>query len=187
MIFYVGSPASVMEQTKEIIHTIRQVGHTISFDWTHPKADGGQGDVRVSWRDDPDAARAHAIAERSAIKSSEVVVLNLPPDPVGAGCFWEAGMATGLCMYEHKVVWILNYERYPRDLVFFYLPECHFLSLKREFPAALLLCKASEIEDPEARAREVERVCDFYTDRFGAEFPDYIQHPQRESAVRWVT
>lgn len=131
MNFYVASPAIIIEEAREVIKLVKETGHRITFDWTHMKEDGGQGVIRESWKEHPSEGTVHSSKEREAIRYADKVILILPEvGNRGLGCFIEFGIAMGMC----KPVWVLGRHRYPKDSVFFYLPEVRFLEDKELRP-----------------------------------------------------
>lgn len=162
MKFYVAGPAAEIDMCRKLIRMVHEVGHEITFNWTHHKDDGGEGDIRNSW-DVSDKAReeacAHACKERDGVQEAKILVFWLPSNPrTGKGCYWEAGIASA---DDDKVIWLLNRDVHKSDLVFYHLPNCHELSM-RAFEAALRVCKIAEIQEEEVRRTELEKVAKVY-------------------------
>jgi len=125
--FYVAAPGAIIEEAHSVIQMIHGTGHLVTFDWTWMKEDGGEGEMRDSWRDDRKGGEVHAEKERQAIKRCDIVALLLPgPSNAsrGRGCYIEVGMG----LAYGKEVWVVGMERFPFDSVFFSLPEVKFVT-----------------------------------------------------------
>lgn len=145
MKFYIAAPGSLREEARRYGVLVESFDHEVTFKWMVLKAEGGQGVIRKSWRLHREEARHHALLEKDAVLHCDILILLLPKIAAhGAGCFWEAGIASG----TGATIWIVGHDEWERDLVFTYLPECHFLADMDDVRAALEFATANESEDP---------------------------------------
>lgn len=163
-----AAPGTLKKEATALAALCEEVGHEVTFKWFILKKEGGPGILRSNWRTSPEEAREHASIERQAICDADVLILLLPDRDTwehrnsnGAGCFWEAGIMSALTMTTNKHVWIVGHDNWARDLVFMYLPECHFLTAT-ECRAALEFARAQEIEDPETSEERRRSIVDSY-------------------------
>lgn len=90
-----------------INHTIRELGHTITHDWTVWEEENPSKD-RTAQR------HSAAMLDYAGVHASDLVIFWDHPEANGAR--WEAGMAIGM----GKPVWIVEYKN---DVVFDALPQ----------------------------------------------------------------
>lgn len=117
--FYIAGRLSAVPEVQKIRDLVRDHGHHVTFDWTVTEEEGGEGEMRSSWKDAPERARQLSLAERKGVELADFLILHLSARTGGVGCWVEYGMAAAM----HKPLWIMQNELYPRDSVFFYLPE----------------------------------------------------------------
>lgn len=145
---YVAAPAVERDLAVRIMDMVRGYGHEITFDWA-----GEEADIRPHWRGQRDEGRTHAEKERSGVKEAGLLILVLPSEKYkerGLGAYIEFGMAAG----QNKTIWVVGFEDFSRDSIFFCLPEVHLLTLE-EADAALRMARDTELaNEAEQRARD---------------------------------
>jgi len=106
---YVAGSTKDRERVREVMDVIQEAGHTLTFNWLGP-----EGEIRASWKEDPERAREIAQSEIQGVRDAEVVVLVLHDKILGAAI--ETGAAM---MSETPVIVFGNH----RESVFWYLPN----------------------------------------------------------------
>jgi len=118
---YVAAPGVIKEKAKKAMDHVRAEGHEITFDWI------ANENFRPHWRDHREEGRIHAEKEREGAVTCAVLILIMPPKELldrGLGCFIEFGMSAG----NYRTLWIIDYEDYSRDSIFYCLNDVHFLT-----------------------------------------------------------
>jgi hypothetical protein len=128
---YVAAPAVEIDTAKAIIALVERYNHTITFNWTHPVEEGGEGIVRPHWRDHKEEAREYSTKELEGVVTAHRLILWLPTGAqYGKGCYWEAGAFSAAMMtVPGREMWVLNYENHNSDLVFYYLPYVYLMDM----------------------------------------------------------
>lgn len=125
MYAYVAGSTKDIDMVREVQQICRDYDYKISYDWTDAKT----GDIRSDWSDDPVAAEAHAVKERDAIKSSDLLVFVFTER--GLGSKYETGMAM---RDEGTEVICIDNER---ESVFYYLPNVDRIRYLTDLPDVL--------------------------------------------------
>lgn len=123
MKFYVASQGRLREKAREIQSGLLGLGHTITFDWTRTKDEGGEGILKLDWKPYQEEGSAHSQRERDAVREADVLILLLGRSGFGPGSFIEFGIAAGLDIET----WVIGRRNWTRDSIFFCLPNVmHF-------------------------------------------------------------
>ena len=116
---YVAGSTKEIERVQRVRDAVLEAGHVITFDWT-----GEEGEIRdgsgPNWTSAPDVAHGLATREVEAVRSADHVILLVPNERRGLGCFVEFGVAVG-----HDIpVWVcFDGADGFRDSVFWHLTD----------------------------------------------------------------
>lgn len=142
---YIAGSTSSVEKVRTIRDLVLKTGHTVTFDWTLTKEEGGEGGIRLTWEDEPGRAEELSCAERRAVEQADVLIINIDKFIGGPGKWIEYGMAAA-----RKIpIWIYHRSEYleGHDSVFFYLPEV--LAIDNEVDLEMYLEEMAESEGHE--------------------------------------
>ncbi len=142
---YIAGSTSSVEKVRIIRDLVLKTGHIVTFDWTLTKEEGGEGEIRTTWQNEPGRAEELSSCERRAVERADVLIINIDKFIGGPGKWIEYGMAAA-----RKIpIWIYHRGEYPegRDSVFFYLPEV--LAIDNEVDLEMYLEEMKEAEELE--------------------------------------
>ena len=89
---YVAGASKDMERAEKAMAAVREMGHTITFDWCEAMRCSAQSERDMTWQD----RHKYATNDYLGVKNCDVLWLLIPSDGVfSTGCCAELGIAIG--------------------------------------------------------------------------------------------